>query len=107
LSFATATPGSRRVIVLVSERINTFRSTGFTSGGAPTGYPPMELFAMTFSDPTTVVHAFAVGSGVRCDSDPNGFGSLNTAAALTPGGSCTNVDSFDGLGAIIAAAVSR
>ena len=106
-SFESATPGTRRVIILITERVNVFRSTGFTSGGIPTGYPPMELAAMTFSDPNTVVHAFAVGSGVRCDSDPNGIGSLSTAAALTPGGSCTNVDNFDGLGAIIAGAVSR
>jgi hypothetical protein len=53
------------------------------------------------------VHAFAVGSGVRCDSDPNGYGSLNDAAALTPGGTCTNVASFDGLSAVIAGAVTR
>jgi hypothetical protein len=106
LSFAGAQPGSPRIIVLVTERVNTFRSTGFTSGGLPTGYPPMELSQMTFSDPNTVIHAFAVGTGVRCDSDPNGYGSLNAAAALTPGGTCTNVDSFDGLGAVIATAVS-
>ena len=106
LSFVGAQPGSPRVIVLVSERVNTFRSSGFTSGGAPTGYPPMELSQMTFSDPNTVIHAFAVGTGVRCDSDPNGYGSLNTAAALTPGGTCTNVDSFEDLGAVIATAVT-
>jgi hypothetical protein len=67
----------------------------------------MELSEMTFSDPNTVIHAFAVGPSAKCDSDPNGYGSLNTAAALTPGGTCTNVDSFDGLGAVIATAVSR
>ena len=106
LSFAAAHPGSPRVIVLVSERVNTFRSTGYTSSGQPTGYPPMELSQMTFSDPNTVVHAFAVGSGVRCDSDPNGYGSLNMAVALTPGGTCTNVDSFENLGAVIATAVT-
>jgi hypothetical protein len=105
-SFETARPGSQKVIVLVSERVNTFRSTGYTSGGLATGYPPMELSQMTFSDPTTVIHAFAVGPGVRCDSDPNGYGSLNTAVALRPGGTCTNVDSFEGLGAVIATAVS-
>jgi hypothetical protein len=106
-SFEGAHDDTRRVIILISERINTFRSTGFTSGGLPTGYPPMELSAMTFASPNTVVHAFAVGPNVTCSADPNGYGSLNTAAALTPGGSCTNVASFEGLGAVIAAAVSR
>jgi hypothetical protein len=106
-SFETARPGSPRVIILVSERVNTFRSTGYTSSGTPTGYPPMELSEMTFSDPSTVVHAFAVGPNVKCDSDPNGYGSLNTAASLTPGGTCTNVESFEGLGAVLTAAVTR
>jgi hypothetical protein len=106
LSFAGAQPGSPKVIVLVSERVNVHRSTGFTSAGLPTGYPPLDLSQMTFSDPNTVIHAFAVGPNVRCDSDPNGYGSLNAAAALTPGGTCTNVDSFEGLGAVIATAVT-
>ncbi|MDQ4079883.1 MAG: Ig-like domain-containing protein [Gemmatimonadota bacterium] len=106
-AFESASPGSLKVIVLISERVNTFRSTGYTSTGVPTGYPPMDLSQMTFSDPNTVVHAFAVGPAVRCDSDPNGYGSLNDAAALTPGGTCTNVDSFDGLSAVIATPLTR
>lgn len=106
-SFETAQPGSKRVIILVTERVNTYRSTGFTSSGTPTGYPPMELADMTFADPGTVVHAYAVGPDVKCDSDPNGYGSLDEVVALTPGGTCTNVASFDGLGAVIAAAVGR
>jgi hypothetical protein len=106
-SFETAQPGSKRVIILVTERVNTYRSTGFTSSGTPTGYPPMELADMTFADPSTVVHAYAVGPDVKCDSDPNGYGSLDEVVALTPGGTCTNVASFDGLGAVIAAAVGR
>jgi hypothetical protein len=106
-SFETARPGSRRVIILVSERINSYRATGFTSAGMPTGYPALELADMTFADPNTVVHAFAVGPDVKCDSDPLNFGSLDEVVALTPGGTCTNVASFDGLGAVIAGAVSR
>ena len=48
--------------MLVSERENTFASTGFTSAGAPTGYPPMELSQMAGQfDAHTVVRAFAVG----------------------------------------------
>jgi len=106
-SFQTARPDSQKVIVLVSERVNTFRSTGFTSSGTPTGYPPMELSQMAGRfDADTVVRAFAVGPNVTCASDPSGFGSLNDAAAVTPGGTCTNVASFEGLGPILAAAVS-
>ena len=106
-SFETARAGSPRVIVLVTERVNVHTSTGFTSGGVPTGYAPMSLAQMTFASPNTVVHAFAVGPDVKCDSDPNGHGSLDMAVALTPGGSCTNVASFDGLGPVIAAVVGR
>ena len=106
-SFVGARPESEKVIVLVSERVNTFRSTGFTSGGQPTGYPPMELAQMAgHFDAHTVVRAFAVGPGVTCSADPNGFGSLNDAAAVTPGGTCTNVASFDGLGAVLTQAVN-
>jgi hypothetical protein len=106
-SFETARPDSEKVIVLVSERVNTFRSTGFTSGGVPTGYPPMELSQMAGQfDSNTVVRAFAVGPAVTCASDPNGYGSLNDAAAVTPGGTCTDVASFDGLSAVLTAAVT-
>ena len=98
---------SHKVIVLVTERINVFRSTGFTSGGLPTGYPPMELQDMAgHFDANTVVRAFAVGPDVTCSADPNGYGSLNEAAALTPGGTCTRVTSFENLGPILADAVS-
>jgi hypothetical protein len=106
-SFAGARPDSQKVIVLVSERVNTFRSTGFTSGGTPTGYPPMELSQMAgHFDANTIVRAFAVGPVVTCSADPNGYGSLNDAAAVTPGGTCTNVASFDGLGAVLTEAVT-
>ena len=43
---------------------------------------------------------------MTCAADPNGYGSLNDAAAVTPGGTCTNVASFDGLGAALAQAVN-
>ena len=82
-SFETARPGSQKVIVLVTERPNTFGSTGFNSSGAPTGYPPMTLSQMAGQfDANTVVRAFAVGPNVTCASDPGGFGSLNVAAAV-------------------------
>ena len=102
--FATARPESQKVIVLVSERTNTFRSTGFTSTGQPTGYPPMEMWAMAgHFDANTVVRAFAVGPEVSCAANPNGpaYGSLNNAAAVTPGGTCTDVASFETLGAVL------
>jgi hypothetical protein len=98
-SFETAGPDSHKVIVLMSERVNTFRSTGFTSGGVPTGYEPMELSQMAGRfDANTVVRAFAVGPDVTCTADPNGYGSLADAAAVTSGGTCVNIASFDGLG---------
>jgi hypothetical protein len=106
-SFAGARPDSRKVIVLVSERTNTFASTGFTSGGVPTGYPAMTIWQMAGQfDENTVVRAFAVGPSVTCSADPNGYGSLNDAASATPGGTCTEVASFDGLGAVLTEAVT-
>jgi hypothetical protein len=106
-SFQTARPDSLKVIVLVTERVNTFQSTGFNSSGAPTGYPPMTLPQMAgHFDANTVIRAFAVGPAVTCSADPNGLGSLNDAAAVTPGGTCTNVASFDGLGAVLTDAVA-
>jgi Concanavalin A-like lectin/glucanases superfamily len=106
-SFETARPDSQKVIVLVSERVNTFASTGFTSGGQPTGYPAMEMWQMAGRfDANTVVRAFAVGPNVTCASDPNGYGSLNQAASVTAGGTCTDVGSFENLGPLLAQAVS-
>jgi hypothetical protein len=106
-TFETARADSPKVIVLVSERVNVFRSTGFTSGGLPTGYPPMELSEMAgHFDANTVVRAFAVGPSVTCSADPNGLGSLNDAAAVTPGGRCIEVASFDNLGAYLIEALS-
>ena len=106
-SFETARSSSTKVIVLVSERENVFRSTGFTSSGLPTGYPAMELSQMSSHfDSSTVIRAFAVGPQTSCSYDPNGIGSLADAAAVTPGGTCTNVTSFDGLGPVLSDAVS-
>lgn len=106
-SFAGARPDSQKVIVLVSERVNTYRSTGFTSSGLPTGYEPMELEQMADRfDGNTVVRAFAVGPDVTCSADPNGYGSLADAAAVTPGGTCADIASFDGLGPSLTEAVS-
>jgi hypothetical protein len=106
-SFANARPDSQKVILLVSERTNTFASTGFTSGGFATGYPAMTIWQMAGQfDANTVVRAFAVGPAVTCSADPNGHGSLNDAAAVTPGGTCTDVASFDGLGPVLAEAVT-
>ena len=105
-SFETARPDSQKVIVLATERTNTFASTGFTSGGFATGYPAMTIWQMAGQfDANTVVRAFAVGPAVTCSADPNGHGSLNDAAAATPGGTCVDVASFDGLGALLADAV--
>lgn len=102
-----ARPDSQKVIVLVTERTNTFASTGFTSGGVPTGYPAMTISQMAGQfDANTVVRAFAVGPGVTCSADPNGHGSLNDAAAATPAGTCVEVASFDGLGAVLAETVT-
>lgn len=101
-SFVNARPESKKVIVLVSERVNTFASTGFNSSGVATGYPAMTMGQMAGRfDANTVVRAFAVGPGLTCASDPNRFGSLDAAAAVTPGGTCVNVASFDGLGAVL------
>jgi hypothetical protein len=106
-SFAGARPASQKVIVLVSERVNTYRSTGFTSSGLPTGYEPMELEQMAGRfDGNTVVRAFAVGPDVTCSADPNDYGSLADAAAVTPGGTCADIASFDGLGPALTDAVS-
>jgi Concanavalin A-like lectin/glucanases superfamily len=106
-SFAGARPDSQKVIVLVSERVNTYRSTGFTSSGLPTGYEPMELAQMAGRfDGNTVVRAFAVGPDVTCSADPNGYGSLADAAAVTPGGTCIHVAGFDGLGPSLTEAVA-
>jgi hypothetical protein len=106
-SFGSARPDSQKVIVLVSERTNTFASTGFTSGGVPTGYPAMTIWQMAGQfDANTVVRAFAVGPAVTCSADPNGYGSLNDAAAATPGGTCAEVASFEGLGAVLTEAVT-
>ena len=53
---------SDKVILLVAERTNTFASTGYTSSGAPTGYPPMTLAEMAGQfDSKTVIRAFALG----------------------------------------------
>jgi hypothetical protein len=106
-TFAGARPESQKVIVLVSERTNTFASTGFTSGGVPTGYPAMTIWQMAGQfDANTLVRAFAVGPAVTCSADPNGYGSLNDAAAATPGGTCTEVASFEGLAPVLAEAVT-
>ncbi len=106
-SFAGARPESPKVIVLVSERPNVFASTGFTSSGTPTGYEPMEMSEMaSHFDANTVVRAFAVGPDVTCSADPNGYGSLADAAAVTPGGTCANIAGFDGLGPSLTEAVS-
>lgn len=106
-SFAGARTDSSKVIVLVSERPNVFASTGFTSSGTPTGYEPMEMSQMAgHFDANTVVRAFAVGPDVTCSADPNGYGSLADAAAVTPGGTCVNIASFDGLGPSLTEAVA-
>lgn len=103
---AGARSGSDKVILLVAERTNTFASTGFTSSGSPTGYPPMTLEQMAGQfDSRTVIRAFAVGPDVTCAADPLGHGSLSEAAAVTPGGTCTPVSSFEGLSAILIEAV--
>lgn len=106
-SLAGARPGSRKVIVLVSERENTFRSSGFTSGGAATGYPSASVRQLRGSfDANTVVRAFAVGRRMSCTYDPWKLGSLAGAAAVTPGGSCTHVSSFAAVGAAVTRAVA-
>jgi hypothetical protein len=53
----------------------------------------------------SVIRAFAVGSGLDCDDDPNGIGSLDDVAAVTPGGTCQNV-TFAGLADAIAGAIT-
>jgi hypothetical protein len=105
-SFTGARADSSKVIVLAAERENTFAATGFTSSGAATGYPPATLASMAgHFDSNTVIRTFAVG-GLTCAADPNGYGSLNATAAVTPGGTCTEVASFEGLGSILADAVN-
>jgi hypothetical protein len=104
--FTGARADSPKVIVLAAERDNTFASTGFTSSGQPTGYPPATLASMAdHFDADTVIRAFAVG-GLTCAADPNHYGSLNETAAVTPGGTCTELASFEGLGPILADAVN-
>jgi len=102
-----ARAGSEKVIVLVSERENTFNSTGYTSSGLPTGYPPATFADMVDQfDSNTVIRAFAVGPQTSCTHDPNGIGSLADTAAVTPGGTCTNVASFENLGPLLTEAVA-
>jgi hypothetical protein len=106
LSFRAARPDSVKVIVLVSDRANTFSSTGFTSAGLSTGYPPASLRTLSGQfDSNTIIRAFAVGPSLSCSSDPSRIGSLKDAAAVTPGGTCTHVKSFDRLGAVLADAL--
>ena len=51
-------------------------------------------------DSKTVIRAFALGP-TMCSADPNGHGSLAEAAAVTPGGTCSPIPSFEGLAAVL------
>jgi hypothetical protein len=53
----------------------------------------------------TTIHSFAIGSGVTCTSDPYWRGSLNHVAALTPGGTCTQVTDMSKLADVITQAI--
>jgi len=50
------------------------------------------------------IHSFAIGSGVSCSSD-HGLGSLNDVAALTTGGTCTQVTDMSDLADLIQEAI--
>lgn len=76
----------------------------FTSDGENNQGVDVNTLAGSFPAGTTI-HAFAIGGGVSCSSDPFALGSMDEVAALTTGGTCTEVTDISELADVIDEAI--
>jgi len=96
--------GLSQALTILGFSTNPINIVIFMSDGANNTGPHVNTLAGNFGTGTTI-HSFAMGSGVNCTSDPAGKGSLNDVAALTPGGTCTQVTDISKLADLITKAV--
>jgi hypothetical protein len=88
--------GLTTAATILDESTNTNQIVIFISDGL-SGGPNLNTFDTNTLPANTVFESFAIGTGVSCTTGSGSGLSLNDVAALTPGGSCTQITNFDDL----------
>jgi hypothetical protein len=96
--------GLSQALTILGSSTNSINVVIFMSDGSNNTGPHVNTLAGSFGAGTTI-HSFAMGVGVSCSSDSAGKGSLDAVAALTPGGTCTQVTDVSKLADLITQAI--
>lgn len=85
--------GLTTAATILAASTNTNQIVIFISDGISFLGPNVNTFNTNTLPVNTIIQSFAIGTGVSCSTD-SGSGSLDDVAALTPGGSCTQITNF-------------
>jgi hypothetical protein len=98
--------GLSQALTVLASSTNAVNIVIFMSDGGNNTGPNVSTLSGSFG-PGTTIHSFAMGTGVNCTSgaEPGGRGSLAQVAALTPGGTCTQVTDMSKLADLITEAI--